>query len=240
MSPAALDEHMKRRLALALMGVNACHLPVRYDGPAGRAARLAPPVPEEAVNALRPDEKAPSFEYGPRTDDAAALSAADAAVPDAHANRAGRPVTVEQARKMAVREAKAYIGRAKIGKNAKEDGFYAVYQPETGEIRYYRGPEAGRPGKDDFEFAIKANIENDVLLVTAHSHPKGHCNRANEIRRPRDLNRCDRRLWKVAPFVIRNPSGKVVALEPPEKFESLSWLSQFHEVNCEPDHRKCR
>jgi hypothetical protein len=233
-----LDERAKRLLALALMGGNAAPAFVRYDRPVEPMPRLPRSALDEAANALRPEEEAPSFDYDPDTDHDAAGSAsgADAAIPGGHANR----ISVEQARKIAVREARAYIAQADIRRHADEDGFYAVYNPQAGNIRYYRGPEAGRPVGDDFEFSIKADIGNDVLLVTAHSHPKGYCNRANEIRRPRDLNRCDQRLWQVAPFVVRNPSGRVVVLEPPEKFESLSWLNQFHEVNCEPDHRKCR
>ena len=139
-------------------------------------------------------------------------------------------------REAALKEAKEYIGQRSVSSGAKESAFIDVYNEQTGAVTTRTGDDAADRSNTEVFFTDTKGAHlvaqpdgriiargphgtktrtHEIVLVTAHSHPKENpgggaqarsLDQANESLRD---NTGDRELSKVAPAVIKTPSGKV-------------------------------
>jgi len=137
-------------------------------------------------------------------------------------------------RESQVAEARAYLGEQSVRPGAEEAAYIAIYNEDTGEVAVRTGDAAGERTNDEVAFTnnegeqLRAQPDgrvvergsdgvdrrtNEVVLVTGHGHPGDAAggilnsnDRANESIR---YNQFDRNLSRVAPAVIKTPSGAI-------------------------------
>ncbi len=142
---------------------------------------------------------------------------------------------IEAAREIAIKELSEWLETQDVSEGVPENGAYALYNRSTKEITYMYGSDAGTAiGDSEFEFSIKFTSGEDVLLATAHTHPKipetgilRHSARRNNRlnNRPSSCPRgCDMEtLYGLklpgdptdgAAVLVRGPSGNVAIEQP--------------------------
>lgn len=135
-------------------------------------------------------------------------------------NPHGTPEAIANARRKAVKSAMLMIASADVSVGARETGLALVYDKTTGETRPLREPEVGQGSENHFHFNFSYRRNREVVLVTAHSHPKvSEAGGWREQRRARELNAQnegivgnddDEQLLERAPVVIKTPTGRVL------------------------------
>jgi RHS repeat-associated protein len=130
--------------------------------------------------------------------------------------------------------ARAYLADQSVRSGSNEAAYIAIYNEDTGAVTVRTGDAAGRRTESEVIFTdtsgnqLRAHQDgrivervrggrerttNEIVLVTGHGHPQdpaggilNSTDRANESIRN---NNFDRQLSRVAPAVIKTPSGRI-------------------------------
>ncbi|MEM8988566.1 MAG: hypothetical protein AAGC95_17780 [Pseudomonadota bacterium] len=116
-----------------------------------------------------------------------------------------------------------YLEDADVSQGSPEDGAASLLNLRTGKLRHLFGEAAGRGTNGEFNYRIRRQSVDEILVAIGHSHPKSDTgdrrtdriiDRANE-----GLNRADRRLrgidsdrdptGKGSTFILKTPSGRI-------------------------------
>jgi len=143
---------------------------------------------------------------------------------------------IAQAREKAIRHAIAWIKFADVDEGANERAIVYIYDKDTGKTRPLKDSDAGSvqvgqfsSSDRHFRFEFNWRPNTEVVLATAHSHPKA--NRAGGLQQRQEADRLDRlnegisrnngdrRLSSIAPVVIKTPSGKVEVFRGPGGYD---------------------
>ena len=147
----------------------------------------------------------------------------------ADVNPHGTPEAITNARQKAVKKAMLMIASADVSVGARETGLALVYDKTTGVTRPVVEPEAGRGTNNHFHFDFTYSANREIVLVTAHSHPKEseaggfiarrRAEQRNALNEGTRGNDDDEQLLERSPVVIKTPTGRVLPFWKPGGYE---------------------
>jgi len=145
---------------------------------------------------------------------------------DGGENPHASPEAIARARENAVQDARTWISSVDVSEGARERARVYIYDRQTGSVRILTDDQAGATENSSFSstdrhfrFRFSWHPNREIILATAHSHP--HANRSGGLQASReadridrlneniDRNRDDQNLRRIAPLVLKTPSGEV-------------------------------
>lgn len=146
----------------------------------------------------------------------------------------GKQADCLEKRGAAVENAKEHLAGQSVRSGANEAAYIATYNEDTGDVSVRTGDAAGRRTNEDVAFTDDSgkplvarpdgrivdrgddgsvSDTNEIVLATGHAHPResggGRINDVDNANESIRRNPDDKALSRVAPAVIKTPSGRI-------------------------------